>query len=800
MQSTKSEQLPYLNKDLPYHDRAVDLMSRMTLEEKLAQLGSAWVFELCEKPGEVSLPKAQALIGEGLGSLTRPGGSTPYTPEQTAQANNSVQEFLRSHTRLGIPALVHEECLSGLMASKATVFPQIIGLSSSWNPDLLESVGKVIRSQIRATGGHHGLAPVLDITRDPRWGRVEETFGEDKYLTASMGCAYVRGVQGQDLTAGVVATGKHFAAHGMPESGLNWAPVHLGERELREVHLFPFEAAVREAGLGTLMITYHELDGIPVAASGWLMEEILRNEWGFEGIVISDYNAIVMLADYHHTAADKRDAARQALIAGVDLELPKTDCYGAPILELFHEGSLDRKFLDRAVYRILLLKFKLGLFENPFVNASEASAAFNRRENADLAHQAATQSMVLLKNDDHLLPLSRQLKSIAVIGPNANTLRRLLGDYTYGSFAELMSGGATDPVVGGHEDSQPVSFPESLPKGMITIFEAVRSKVSQGADVQYQPGCGFSDLSQDGIPDAVALAQNADVAILVMGGKSGLTQDCTTGELRDAASLSLPGVQEQLIEAVLDTGTPVVLVLVGGRPAAIPDLVERIPAVLNAWLPGEKGAEAVADVLFGDANPGGKLPITFPRSVGQIPIFYSRKPSGGQSYNFIDYVDELVKPLFPFGHGLSYSEFVYSDFRVKAVADLDAPKDPKTFPMETTLEVSLKIKNVGEHQGAEVVQLYVRDMLGSVTRPVQELKGFQRLELLPGESRSVCFELPAALLAFYDTHMHYLVEPGEFEIMVGSSSQDIRHREKIWLSGDVLQVSRKQFFGRSYIS
>ncbi len=783
--------LPYLDPALPLSDRLEDLLGRMTLEEKIAQLNAAWLSELCEETNAANInfskEKAQQRIGDGVGQITRPAGSIGSMPDQTAMANNVVQAFLRDSTRLGIPALVHEECLSGLMARRATSFPQAIGLASTWNPALVEAVGSVIGLQARSTGSHMGLAPVLDICRDPRWGRVEETYGEDPYLTARIGTSYIHGLHSNpglgSLTnpgihrwMGIAATGKHFAGHGMPEGGLNWAPVHVGEREFREVYLYPFEAAVKEAGLVSIMNAYHELDGVPCGASRRLLTEILRDEWGFEGIVVSDYNAIVMLMDYHHIVNDKGQAACLALKAGLDMELPATDCYGTPLLEAVQTGQLDLSFVDLAVRRILLLKFRLGLFEDPFVDPAQALQSFGRLEQSALAYRTALESMVLLKNEAGMLPLSPETASIAVIGPNATIQRNMFGDYSYTAFTALMDGGELPP--------EKSNFPERIPEGMLSILDSIRQKVSTNSKVDYAPGCEGEAYSCGAIAQAVEVARESQVAILVVGGKSGLTKDSTSGELRDRANLGLPGDQEALVRAVLQTGTPVVLVLVDGRPAAIPELVEDARAVLEAWLPGEQGAQAVADVLFGDYNPGGKLPISFPHTSGQVPIFARRKPSGGTSYNFEDYVDSSAQALFPFGHGLSYTTFDYQDIKISP--EISAP--------EGFIQISLKVANTGRCAGDEVVQLYIRDQVASVTRPVQELVGFSRLHLEAGQAQEVVFLLDVAQLAFYDLDMNYVVEPGFFEVMVGSSSKDIRLRGQFEINGEKRIVEKKVFF------
>jgi beta-glucosidase len=776
--------LPYKQPQLPVTQRVRDLLGRMTLDEKLAQLSAAWFLEIADgelfsESTSLSVSKAQARIGNGIGQITGLASRSSFKPKQVAQATNAVQTFLTQNTRLGIPAIFHDECCCGFMAREATTFPQMIGLASTWDPDLAEAMSSVFRKQMRSVGTRQGLAPVLDICRDPRWGRVEETFGEDPYLASCMGTAYIRGLQGSDLSQGVIATGKHFAGHGISEGGLNWAPVHVGQREFREVFLHTFEAAVRVAKLASIMNAYHEIDGIPCAASHLLLTDILRGEWGFDGIVTADYNAVVMLADYHHVAADKGHAARMALEAGLDIELPGTDCYGEPLKKDIDSGKIELSFIDRAVERILTLKFRLGLFETPFVDPEQAPENYNQPDQLALARTIAQKSIVLLKNEDSLLPLRSDLKSIAVIGPNADTIRHMVGDYSYGSFTSLLEGGDLSP-----EKSH---FPERFPSSMISILDAIKSRVSSSTKIIYARGCGITDPSKDGFSEAILAARASEVAILVMGGKSGLNKDCTCGELRDRAQLGLLGVQEELVQEIVDTGTPVVMVLVDGRPAAIPVLAECIPALLEAWLPGQEGGPAIADVLIGRINPGGKLPITTPRSPNQLPMFYGRKPSGGRSYNFEDYVDYSAKPLYPFGHGLSYTHFEYGDLKIS----------PEQVQPSEEVTIQCTIKNVGEVVGDEVVQLYIHDSVSSITRPVKELKGFRRITLQPDESCNVYFTIPVAQLGFYDLKMRYVVEAGTIEVMVGSSSDDIRLVGKFVISGDGCYVVDKVFFSKS---
>jgi beta-glucosidase len=740
-------------------DRVTYLLEHMTLDEKIAQLGSYWAYELLD--GVVFAPaKAEKLLQHGIGHITRLGGATNVSPSQSAQLANTIQKHLVENTRLGIPAVIHEECCSGLMARGATVFPQAIGVASAWDPELVEAMADVIRVQMRSVGSHHALAPVLDVARDARWGRVEETFGEDPYLTARLGVAYIQGLQGEDLSSGIVATAKHFVGYSMSEGGMNWAPPHLTWRELREVYMMPFEAAVREGKLASLMNAYHELDGIPCGSSKELLTDILRDEWGFEGTVVSDYFAINMLKEYHHTASSKAEAALAALEAGMDMELPFTDCYGEPLRRAIADGKVSESLIDVSVRRVLAQKFVLGLFENPYVD--EGAVNFDTPEQRQLARQIAQKSIVLLKNQDNLLPLNPQLESIAVIGPNADSVRNLFGDYAYPAHIETLI----------EAKRQGTMFNQPLPEGIesagdfipaISVLSAIRAKVSPTTQVHYAKGCEVLDPSTDGFAEAVEAARQAQVAIVVVGDKAGLTDDCTSGEARDRADLDLPGVQAQLVQAIYETGTPVVLVLVNGRPVSLGWIAESVPAILETWFPSEEGANAIVDVLFGDINPGGKLPITFPRSVGQIPIFYGHRPSGGRSHWKEHYVETSAKPLYPFGYGLSYTQFEFNNLRV----------EPLVAKAGQVVTIQVDVTNTGERAGDEVVQLYTHQTVSGITRPVKELKGFKRITIEPGQTKQVTFQLPVNQLAFYDADFNYVVEPGTVEVMVGSSSEDI---------------------------
>lgn len=771
----------YKDKNQPIEKRVEDLLSRMTLDEKIAQLSAVWVYEVLDGT-KFSPDKAASRIGHGIGQITRIAGASNLDPESCARIANEIQRYLIENTRLGIPAIVHEESCSGFMAKGATCFPQTIGVASSWNPELARAIGEVIRTQMRAAGAHQALAPLLDVTRDPRWGRTEETFGEDPYLVAQMGIAYINGLQGEGLHDGIMATGKHFVGYGMSEGGMNWAPAHIPERELREVYLFPFEAAVKEAKLASIMPAYHEIDGIPCHASKWLLKDILRDEWGFEGLVVSDYFAINMLYKYHRLNPDKVLAAKNGIESGVDIELPSTDCYGEPLKTAVEQGLLSEEVIDRVVARILEHKFRLGLFDNPYVEPAKTKTVFETPEQRQLARKVAQESIVLLKNENNLLPLSKDVRSIAVIGPNAHSMRNMIGDYAYACHIETLLN-MTETFDTARPEHVDLSD-KDLYVSMVTILDGIKEKVSKNTEVLYAKGCDVLGEDTSGFAEAVEIAKKADVAIVVVGDRSGLIHGCTSGEARDRCDLNLTGKQEELIKAVHATGTPVVVVLVNARPLSIGWIHENVPAIVEAWLPGEEGGRAVADVLFGDYNPGGKLPISFPRTVGQVPVYYSHKPSGGRSHWLGDYVEGSTKPLYPFGYGLSYTTFEYGNLQIT----------PQDVDVSGQVCIQVDVTNTGKMAGDEVVQLYVHVPARNVTRPVKELKGFKRVSLNPGQTKTVIFELPVALLGFYDENMDFVVEPGKVDVFIGSSSEDIRVTGEFNLVGEKLIIGNNKKF------
>ena len=670
--------------------RVEDLIALMTLDEKIAQLGSTYADVLLEN-GRFSAGLATGVMGDGIGHISAMGRTSALPAQELAVLSNDIQHYLAEGTRLGIPAVIHEECLNGYRAKGATIFPQNIGLASTWDTELVNRMTRTIRRQMRSTGVHQGLAPVLDVARDPRWGRTEETFGEDPFLVAEMGMAYIRGLQGDDPARGIAATVKHFAGHGLPEGGLNCAPSHIPPRLLREVYFYPFEKAIKKAGVLSLMNAYHELDGVPCGASEELLTRILHEEWGFDGLVVSDYYAIGQLITVHHICEDIGDAVHLALKAGIDLELPKSHGFARPLQEQVEKGLVDIGLVDRAVRRVLSFKFRLGIFDNPYVETGRP-IDIDMPDDRALALEAARKSIVLLKNERNRLPLEKTISSIAVIGPNADSVRSLLGDYTYpaGAGYELSTNEKTGRVETVWKDRDMLEGRIAEPH-VVSVLEGVRQVVSPSTSVVYHRGCEVTGNDASGIAEAVNAARQADVAVVVVGGMSSMIPQGTSGEMRDSMTLQLPGVQERLVKAVVDTGMPVVLVVVSGRPHVLGWMADDIDAIVYAWLPGEEGGRAVAEILFGDCNPSGKLPVSLPVHAGQVPAYYAHKPSGGRSSLWGDYTDGPVKPRFQFGHGLSFTTFEYSNLSIR----------PGCISSYGAVEISLDIMNTGDMAGDE---------------------------------------------------------------------------------------------------
>lgn len=777
--------LSYRDAHASVEERVEDLLALMNQDEKLAQLGCLWSTAFASV-GTFDPAAVLKLMPHGIGQVTRIGASTGLNPRESAAYMNDLQKVAIEQTRLGIPIMVHEESTGGFCHRDATVFPQGLGLAATWNPALIKQVADVIRQQMLAVGARHALAPVLDVARDPRWGRVEETYGEDPVFNGIMGTAYVQGLQGDDLRAGVAATGKHFLGYAMSEGGRNWGPVQAGPRELREVYAEPFSAVIRNAGLATIMNSYTSVDGLPCAGSHAILSELLRDELGFDGVVVADYFSVAMLMEYHHVAGTKGEAARQALAAGLDMELPAIDCYQDLKAEI-EAGRLAQEIVDSAVRRVLSLKFKLGLFENPYVDAEKAALVFQTPEQRQLARQAAAESVILLSNDG-ILPLASSVKRVAVIGPGADDQRLLQGDYHYPAHLEMIyatpeemhTPGITVPQAKGRYAPGPYFTPH------ITPLAGLRAALGADVEISYTKGCDVFGADQAGFAEAIQLANDADVAIVVVAGKSGLLRPVTVGEANDATNLDLTGVQPELIKTLAaNSSTPLIVVVLSGRVHTLADIAARANALLQFYPPGEEGGNGLADVLTGKVNPSGHLTVSMPRSVGQIPNSIGSRAGGDRAMFFDGYTDSPTSPLFPFGHGLSYTTFTYSELTIEAQSTTDP------------LKITLEIRNSGERAGAEVVQMYVRDMVSSVARPEHILLGFTRIALDAGQTRRITFTVHPSRLAFYNPQMRFVTEPGDFTFSVGASSADIRASKLVTLSGDIVEYRQRDIIDTS---
>ncbi|MFB7251521.1 glycoside hydrolase family 3 N-terminal domain-containing protein [Microbacterium sp. NPDC056234] len=725
--------------------RVADLLARMTLEEKAAQIVGYWL----DRGGEVVAPMQNDMAGDaggdtlaeitrhGIGHYTRVYGTRPVDAGERAAWLWAEQRRLQRETRLGIPAIVHEECLTGLAAWKAATFPTPLAWGASFDADLVAEMGALIGESMRGLGIHQGLAPVLDVVRDPRWGRVDECIGEDPYLVGTVGTAFVQGLQ----SSGVHATLKHFLGYSGSRAGRNHAPVPAGPREVADVFLPPFEMAIRDGGVRSVMNSYAEIDGMPVAADPDLLTELLRERLGFDGVVVADYFAVAFLEVMHAVAADRGEAAELALTAGIDVELPSGDAYLAPLIERVRSGAFDERYLDRAVIRVLAQKEELGLLEaDAFEDEPPTSVDLDTPQHRAVARRLAAESLVLLSNDG-VLPLARGARRIALIGPNADRSDALQGCYSFANH-----------VLAHHPDHE-IGF--EIP----TVREALAAALP-GTEIVHVRGADVEGEDRSGFDAAAHAAASADVAIVVVGDQAGLFGRGTVGEGNDVDSLELPGVQRELVETLVATGTPVVVVLITGRPYAIDwalDADGRPPAaVLQAFFPGEAGGTAIADVLIGDVSPSGRMPVSLPRSSGAQPYSYLRPLLGGPSA--VTALDST--PLRPFGFGLSYTTFAYDEFAVSADAATDG-----------AFTASVLVTNTGDRDGADVVQLYGRDVAASVTRPAAQLLAYARVELTAGESRIVRFEVPAARFAFTNRAMTRVVEPGDVQVWVASHAE-----------------------------
>ncbi len=752
LQAQRRNLPPYKNDRNDIPTRVNDLLSKMTLEEKVAQTWCIWTQKnelILDAAGNFDATKAAKNLPYGIGQIGRPSEAlnrnlmNNRSPRNMAELTNAIQRHFIENTRLGIPVVFHEECLHGHAAKKGTSFPQPIALASSWDTELIENIFELVAEEARSRGAHQALSPVVDVARDPRWGRFEETFGEDPFLVSEMGLAAIRGFQGKGPEIDdkhLLATLKHMTGHGQPQAGVNTAPANISERVLREIFFPPFERAVTEADVHSVMASYNEIDGVPSHANGWLLNEVLRGEWGFNGYVVSDYGGISDLYNRHFIVENSKDAAVTSLLAGVDIELPDKVDFNT-LLDVFKNDELPLGILDSAVARQLRGKFLLGLFDKPYVNPDYAERFVGSEKNGRLALEAAEKSMILLKNDYDLLPLDpNDYKTIAVIGPNAN--QTLLGGYS------------------------------DVPPYYVTAYQGIQNYLeNEDIEVVYSEGCRITEKGswyldpielpnplddQRRIEHAVTVAERSDIVILVLGGNELTSREAwSDSHLGDRTSLKLFGRQETLFKKLIATGKQVIVVLQNGRPLQIDNLAKDAHALLECWYLGQETGNAIANVLFGEVNPSGKLPCTFPRSSGHLPAFYNYKPTARRGY-----MDSDDSPLFPFGYGISYTDFRYSG--------LTLLKNTISKNENTSLEIT--ITNTGEYRGDEIVQLYIRDKVSSVTRPIMELKAFQKVNLRPGQSKVVIFTITPEMLKFWNINMDYVVEPGTFEIMIGPSS------------------------------
>ncbi len=767
----QAQQLPYKNSTLPIEKRVSDLLGRMTVEEKVGQLSKLLGWEMYSKNGKqvtISNKLRKAVKEQHIGLLWATLRADPWTqktllnglsPVEAARATNAIQRYMVDSTRLGIPLLLSEEAPHGHMAIGATVFPTAIGQASTWNPRLIQDMASTIAMETYAVGGKNGYGPVLDLARDPRWSRTEETYGEDPYLIGQMGTAMIRGFQGEKLGERdkIIGTLKHFVAYAAPDGGHNGESVSFGERSLRQYFLPPFERAVK-SGAGSVMTAYNSIDGIPCSANPWLLKDILRKDWGFTGFVVSDLLSISGLNGGHATAATAEEAASQSIHAGLDVDLSGTG-YGSNLLKAVQQGLVEPAVLDTAVVRVLRMKFNLGLFDHPYVDEKLVAQKVATAQNKTVARQVARESIVLLKNDQHILPLSKSLKRIAVIGPNADNAYNQLGDYT---------------------------APQAEGK-VQTLLTGIRAAVGNSTRIDYVKGCAIRDTSNSDIAAAVAAAKQADAVVLVLGGSSArdfktsyqatgaanvdpnTVSDMESGEGFDRVSLDMMGDQIKLLKAIQATEKPIVLVTIMGRPLNLNWAAEHVPAIVNAWYPGQEGGLAIADVLFGDYNPAGRLPISVPRSVGQLPVHYNHtKPKHH------DYVEMSAKPLYAFGYGLSYSSFDYSNLQVSL----------KEADNDFACTVSFDVANNGRLAGDEVAQLYVVDEVSSVVTPVMQLKRFERKNIAAGKKERYSFQLTKEDLKLWNAGNEWKTEKGRFKLLVGASSDDIRLKGALELTKD----------------
>jgi beta-glucosidase len=776
-----------------------DLLRQMTVEEKAMQLSSMFPMALIGTDGLIR-DQLDANLKHGIGQISALAAFGHKSPETVAKTANAIQRYLLTETRLKIPAIFHNEAANGVVAPQFSGFPTPLGLAATWDPSAVEEMADIMRRQLRAIGIHNALAPVMDIARDARWGRVHETFGEDPYLVSAFSVAFTRGMQGKDLRDGVIPSAKHFLGYAVTEGGQNMAATAIGARELYDVYARPFEAAIRLAGLTSVMASYAEFDGVPIHVSRAILTTLLRERMGFTGTVVSDYSGVSWAQTRQRVAADPEEVGALALAAGLDVELPLIQAYGQALVNAVQGGKVPESLLDESVRRVLRDKFALGLFDDPYVPEDPVRIRAVAVEGDELSRRMASDSVTLLKNETNLLPLGRDIRKVAVIGPFANSTMVGFPAYTYPAALAMIRARFTgEETLMAGADASSGSIPPEAQAAMIaemqdyikvdlddyvrsnypavSLAEAVRTLLP-GATVTVVRGTGVMPSAPTDIPAAVAAARGADVVILYIGGHSAWAgKERTEGEGTDSANIDLPPQQVELVKAVSEVGKPTVAIVAMGRPQGLTAVIDRLPAVLTAYFGGPHQGAALADAIFGVTNPGGKLPVTIPRHSGQIPIHHGQKWGSGYRRTTADihhgYLDMPSTPLFPFGHGLSYTTFDYSPLRLAS----------NSVDVAGELRASLTIRNSGKRRGTEIVQLYAADTATAVTLPAQQLVGFERVDLEPGQSKAVSFIVPLSVLAYTGASGDLVMEPGPIDISVGSSSSDIKSTTTLNVTG-----------------
>ena len=796
----------YRNKDLPVEERVEDLLDRMTFEEKIDQI-------TCLVTIADDIPEFENYIPNGIGNV---GAFTVAdTVEPIVEYADKLQKYLVNHTRLGIPALIHCEASAGAQFTEADVFPSAIAQASTFDTEVVGEMTDIIRKQMYYVGFRQALSPVVDITRDPRWGRITETYGEDAALTSAMASAFVKGIQGDELKEGVLATAKHFVGHGITEGGLNMGRNIVSERDMREIHCKPFQCAITEAGLKSVMNSYCSVNGEPVVGSKKMLTDILRGEMGFQGFVVSDYLSLDRLVDPFAVAENFEEAGIRAIQAGLDVEYPRSKGFSYKMKESIESGRLSMDIIDQAVRRVLTQKIELGLFENPYPDLEKLKKYLHLKSADELNEKIAAESFTLLKNENKTLPLSKKIKKIAVIGPHADNIRSLFGTFSYPAVLDMTMSREED----GQEFEEPgliIYDIEQKYKGEIrevsprvnrkiqkefpnsrTLCAALKEYLPE-AEVVYAQGINCSGDNTGGMEEALQVAAGADVILLTIGGKNGWGVTSTVGEGIDSTDIDLPGRQEEFARRVYDLHKKTVVLHYDGRPLSNEFVASHFDAIMEVWQPGEYGSQALCKVLFGEQSPSGHLPVTVARNVGQLPVYYGLpRGSGyvsaghtGMIRNKNGYINDTAEPLYYFGHGLSYTEFTYSDLQT----------DKKNINPDDTVKVTFTVKNTGEYDGAEVAQLYFSDKVASMVRPTKELAGFVRIFLKKGEKKKVVFEIKVSQFAFLDEEMKWKVEKGEIELLVGASCEDIRLSDIVSISeDDYIDGKTRGFYAKAVV-